>query len=284
MHVLRDHRQAAGMPQLAYAGLSENWLLKECGQRHWHGIAGACGQVLPRFHDVAGRTAYAAFTAISISNASLEDIGEHVRFGVASTVAPAGRSQYFSRHVLRGRGREHATVRMLSAFVVRNETGNNQSVTRAVLAPMESGTAGQGGHLVGEIDDLIECAARARRDRPGYPDLALVAPESALSFRFSPCPAGDFNGANFLYFAAFQDIVERAEWSWFRRFDLPRLTSREMYFYGNVNIGDDVQVRLMALGEAGGGLAYWCRVMRESDGARIADVVTRKRAAKCGMP
>lgn len=277
MYVLRDRRHVAGMPELAYAGLSENWLLKECGQRHWRGIAGACGQALPCFRDASGRTAYAAFTAVSVSAASLDGIGEHAGFGIATEVAPAGRSQYFSRHVLRSGRRVHARLQMLSAFVVRGETGNNQSVARAAVGNAEGN--GDGAPLPDDIAALLQLSARSRRNQPDCLDLRPAVAGAEREFRFSPCPNSDFNGANFLYFAAFQDIVERAEWSWFRRGDLPRLDRRQMYFYGNVNVGDDIHVRLMAERQADGGLAHWCRVFRNSDGARIADVVTHKRAA-----
>jgi len=274
MYLLREHRRVAGMPELAYAGLSENWLLKECGQRHWRGIAGTHGQALPRFEDAGGRTAYAAFTAISLSDAALEHIGEHTRFGIRTEVAPAGRSQYFSQHVLSAGRQARARVRMLSAFVSRSEAGNNQSVARAVVgqaAPDERGP------LADDIADLLQASARARRGEPDCEGLTPAAPGKEREFRFLPCPNSDFNGANFLYFAAFQDIVERAEWAWFRRSDLPRLSRRRMCFYGNVNVGDEIHVRLMAERHLDGGLAHWCRLLRNSDGARIADVVTHKR-------
>ena len=34
-----------------------------------------------------------------------------------------------------------------------------------------------------------------------------------------PCPAQDFNGADFLYFSSFQAFVDRAEWAFFRPLD-----------------------------------------------------------------
>lgn len=280
MYLLRDHRQVAGMPELAYAGLSENWLLKECGQRHWRGIAGLSGQALPRFADTVGRTAYAAFTAITLSDAALEEIGEHTSFGIRTGMAPAGRSQYFSRHVLSAGRQVRARIRMLSAFVYRGEAGNNQSVARAVVGQ----AAEEGGPLADDIADLLQSSARARRGEPDCAGLTPVAPGMEREFRFLPCPNSDFNGANFLYFAAFRDIVERAEWTWFRRADLPRLARRQMCFYGNVNVGDEIHVRLMAERHLDGGMAHWCRLLRNSDGARIADVVTHKRAATGANP
>ncbi len=59
-------RYTAGMPQLCGSGLSENWLLKECGHRHWLAIAHRQGLARPRFHDALGQQVYAAFTLVRI--------------------------------------------------------------------------------------------------------------------------------------------------------------------------------------------------------------------------
>ena len=39
----------AGMPQLSYTGLSENWLLKTCGDLHWQGLAALAGVVPSKY-------------------------------------------------------------------------------------------------------------------------------------------------------------------------------------------------------------------------------------------
>ena len=44
-----------GMPQMNSLGLSENWLLKEAGDRHWQQLAGSLGQHPAQLRDVQGR-------------------------------------------------------------------------------------------------------------------------------------------------------------------------------------------------------------------------------------
>ncbi|WP_454866971.1 hypothetical protein [Pseudomonas lini] len=91
----------------------------------------------------------------------------------------------------------------------------------------------------------------------------------------TPCPDVDFNGAEFLYFANFQALVERAEWSvlGLHRPDLAR--QREIYFHGNLNIGDGVHVQLHTA-EADPSSQHWCEIFRQSDGEKPADVFTEK--------
>jgi probable biosynthetic protein (TIGR04099 family) len=268
---LPDAHYVAGMPHLSYAGLSENWLLKECGQRHWDGIAAMLGLELPDFSDVSGRQAYAAFTAISVSSARLERIVEHDRLALASGVGPAGRSQFHSLHQLRAGDRSCATVQMLSAFVQRLQEGNNQSVVRATLgkdAPERPATP--------EAQALLQAGKRFRQGlQESCMGLRPAAQAPLREFEFLPCPGSDFNGANFMYFATFQSLVDRAEWTWFRNTTLPPLAERQLYFYGNVNLGDKVRIQLLAQ-RNDSHFGHWCRVVRDSDGARIADVVTLK--------
>lgn len=270
---LQVSEYVAGMPQLAYAGLSESWLLKECGQRHWAGIAAVHGLRLPRFSDVSGRQAYAAFTAIRLSGVALDAIGEHSCFEISTRVEEAGRSQYYSRHHLSSGGRACATLQMLSAFVQRLQEGNNQSVVRAAVGKH----ALQTQPAAAEAETMLQAS---KRFRTGVQDACLGMQLSTdapmLECIFLPCPNNDFNGANFMYFATFQSLVERAEWSWFRKTDLPQLAERQLYFYGNVNIGDKVRIQLVAQRDDSH-FGHWCRIVRDSDNVRIADVVTLKR-------
>jgi probable biosynthetic protein (TIGR04099 family) len=96
------------------------------------------------------------------------------------------------------------------------------------------------------------------------------------SIEFLPCPNSDFNGADFLYFASFQAFVDRAEWQW-RRFDEPPVVaSRSLFYYGNVDVGDTLSVRVVGSAEDEHGIRHWTEVHRKSDGMKIADVTTEK--------
>lgn len=55
-----------GMRMLSPSGLSEQWLLRTCGDIHWEMIAQALGQQDTVFHDAEGRAVYAAFCATDL--------------------------------------------------------------------------------------------------------------------------------------------------------------------------------------------------------------------------
>ncbi len=269
----------AGMPQLCYNGLSENWLLKECGHRHWLTIAQQQGQAQPEFRDATGHKVYAAFTLVRIHAARLDQVGENDAFALSSQGCPAGRAQHYSRHSLAVHGQQAGTVEMLSAFVRRAQAGNNRSVVRAAMA--DTPPAAHEPALAAAAQDF---AQRGRQHRAQAADPGPAAASKRFDTLYTPCPNNDFNGADLLYFASFQALVDRAEWAWMLHTQPPgrpaTLLERELVFYGNLNLGDGVRTGLVPQACGNGQLAHHSRLCRDSDGSRIADVFTRKLAPR----
>lgn len=262
-------RYTAGMPQLSSSGLSENWLLKECGHRHWLATAHRQGQSVPEFRDAQGRKVYAAFTLVHISHAQLERVDEHDAFNIITECHPAGRTQTYSQHGVQWQGQQVARVEMLSVFVLRTQAGNNRSIVRAVMALPTNSVAPS--ELAAAAEAFVQ-RGRARRAQAG-----TMQTEVHTSM-FTPCPHNDFNGADLLYFSSFQSLVDRAEWAWMRSTDTASrpaaLREREMVFYGNLNMGDTIHTGLH-----GEQLKHHSTICRGSDGAQIAEVYTRRQAA-----
>src|SRR5271156_6808020 len=94
-----------GMPHLCLGGLSETWLLKECGHRHWLLLAQAARRAVPDFCDAAGDPVYAAFVAVTVRDARLDAAREHAELGFDSHLTRISRTRFMSVHRLAGRGR-----------------------------------------------------------------------------------------------------------------------------------------------------------------------------------
>lgn len=263
----------AGMPQLAYAGLSENWLLKECGHKHWMGLADLSGMQQPDFHDENGNKSYAAFTAIRISSAKLNSVKENQQFTVASQVSRAGQARHFSMHDVKSQNGNVANIQMLSTFVFRREAGNNQSVTRASFVNLsQSEPATEASTL------MQQCKKFRKNDWLEHMGLSHASKTIIKEIEFLPCPDHDFNGANFLYFASFQAYVDRAAWAWSSNKsieNLPSIVNRDLFFYGNINVGDSLQIRLCAEKVDDIHCTDWCEIYA-GNGSKIADVFTQK--------
>lgn len=263
-----------GMPHLCATGLSEGWLLRELGHRHWFMLAEAAGMAAPDFRDVDGAPVYAAFCALSVDAADFGAARENDVLAVASSLARLSRTQVASRHRLQLRGRAIGAVEMISTFVRRTDGGNHAVARVAVdgLPPALPGAAGGG---------LADLAAGFRAERikrhMGF-DLADDAP--LASRVFDPCPSQDFNGAGFLYFTSFLGFVDRAEWAFARDVaGAARTVRRDVFYRGNLDPGETLRVVLLGRRDAAGELSHRCRVERCGDGAVLAEVFSTRSLA-----
>ncbi|TWC59911.1 putative biosynthetic protein (TIGR04099 family) [Pseudomonas sp. SJZ080] len=277
----RSETYLASMPNLAYTGLSENWLLKECGHQHWLALAQLHNRPLPDFVDEQGRIAYAAFTAVKLWNLKLETIIENRSFQINTRIGRGGHARHYSEHEVRLGDRIVGHVGLLSTFVSRHVPGDNRSVSKACL----SGTPAP----VSEPPTVLnELHADNRRIRSGdwhsHHGIDRHSIEGARVFDFTPCPDIDFNGADLLYFANFQAVVERAEWALLGLRRPGHIRQRELHFYGNLNISDSLQIKLHT-GQPGYRDLHWCEVYRRSDLFKLADIFTRKiHLSDCSRP
>jgi probable biosynthetic protein (TIGR04099 family) len=265
-----------GMPHLCLGGISETWLLRECGHRHWFLLAQAAGRAVPDFRDDEGDPVYAAFIAVAVREARFDAAREHDALEFRSRLTRISRTRFMSVHAIAVRGRPLGEVVMTSLFVKRMEAGRNRSIARVEVPGLPPVVASR------EFADYQETVAALRRDSWNE-HLGFVRADAPVIDRFvvDPCPAQDFNGADFLYFSSFQAFVDRAEWAFFRPLD-PRTTTRrrDLVYHGNIEPGDRVAVVLRAQRHDAMGVDHWCRLERESDAMPIADVFTLRRFSR----
>lgn len=260
-----------GMPQLSLSGLSESWLLKDLGHRHWMLLAHLAGRPVPDFRDVDGAPVYAAFCALSVKGADFAALGENDRLTIVSDISRVSRTQSASRHRLSVAGKPVGEVELVSAFVRRASGGGNHTVARVALDAFPPPVAPR-------TDGLAALAAELRSGRCerhfGF-DLHATEAEASAAFEIDPCPAQDFNGAGFLYFSSFVGFVDRAEWHFDGR-RAPRATTlaRDVFFHGNIDPGERLRVRWLAARRGEGRLVHRCLLERAGDGTRLAEAFT----------
>jgi probable biosynthetic protein (TIGR04099 family) len=267
-----------GMPHMSYGGLSESWLLKEMGHLHWRAAAQHFGQTRADFRDEANRRLYASFVAVSVKNLALFRAHEFDAVRLACRLNRVGASQLASRQVLTRKGQVLGQAELLSSFMARTREYCNRTVERGAFgASPECGPPHHDAPLRTLLRDM---RAGTWASHMGF---EREARKPVAERRFRPCPQNDFNGARFLYFAAFQALTDRAEWDW--QLGGPELwttVQRDLFYHGNADVGENVTVRLLAWRGSGTELAHWCEVIRDTDGVRIADVFTHKVPA--GLP
>ncbi len=170
------------------------------------------------------------------------------------------RTQFVSIHKLTCFGRDVGEIELVSVFVKRREKGKNRSITRIALSgfPLVERRL-EFGHAAG-----IAAMIRADRWTEHFGFLRAGSREDA-QLTIKPCPSQDFNGAGFLYFAAFQSFVDRAEWELLTMPGLAHLTTaaRHVIYHGNIEAGDRVVVKLLGQRYEGDLLSHWFQIARE---------------------
>jgi len=271
-------RLVLGMPHLTPAGLSETWLLKELGHRHWFMLADMAGMRTPCFRDDDGEPVYAAFCALSISGGDFGATRENDILTLSSGLARVSRTQIASRHVLTIEGRGIGEVELVSAFVRRGPNGGNHSVARIAVDGLPTVEAET------RIGRLSRLAADFRAGRVGrHLGFDTGAGSVLASAIFEPCPSQDFNGAGFLYFTSYPAFVDRAEWQFDRQRALGATTLvRDVFFRGNIDPGEAIRVVCLGTRPLEGAFAHHCRIERCSDGGCLADVFSIRTARAGG--
>lgn len=278
----------AGMPHLSYGGFSENWLLKECGHIHWNLLARYFNITVPDFRDKEGNRLYAAFVCFDIQNAAFQDVSENNSIEIGSSIHRLSRTQFASSHTVTHKGISVAALRLVSVFLRRTEPRSNHGLARAVVSVDQDGKPEK--RFEG-FDDLTAASRmlRSRDENWNFFGFSAAKRHAMASFTFAPCPHTDFNGADFLYFASFQSLLDRAEWNWdLACGEIARTEHRQIFYHGNIDVGDRIEVRLLGYKQQqneGFEFAHWCEFIRLSDGRQIADAfTTRQYSAAVPLP
>lgn len=218
-----EDRIALNMAQLAPTGLSEQWLLRDCGDRHWALIARALGQDQAVFRAPDGRAVYAAFcaTALDLTLPERALLGQtlHIR----SELSLVSGTRIGSVHHLSSASGPLGQLRMISAFVSHDADGSNRRLMRNPPAGVM--------RLPCAPESLLAMDAQARQTRQ---DLRHWRPEGPPLGSATPVPALDFNAVGLLYFPSFSRIAEQI------RPAASPLRRRDVTYLGNIDQGETI--------------------------------------------
>ncbi|MEC8628990.1 MAG: Pnap_2097 family protein [Pseudomonadota bacterium] len=221
----RQDRLRLGMMHLSPNGLSEQWLLRHLGDRHWDLIAAAVGQEGIAFRDADGAQVYAAFcaTSLDLPGQARAQLGTCV--DIHSTLFQVTPRRLGSLHTLTGAGGDIGTVMMISSFLSHDETGSNRRLLRNDLPGL--GVLASAPDRVMGFHDYARGHSRALRQSAEFGPRIMS---------YTPIPALDFNAVGLLYFPTFSRIAEMA------RPTLGPLCHRDVVYVSNLNPGETIHV------------------------------------------
>lgn len=220
-----------GMPHLNGNGLSETWLMKELGHRHW--LMLACHLRLDNadFRTADGEEAYAAICATSLTDARFDVVQANDILTIHSRLSAVSRTRTSTRHELSIHGRSVGAVELISTFVHRTIKDNNHSIARVTL-PEPQGERFQPSRLAEKDADI-----RNGRSATHF-GFQVPANKALRAFQFDPSASQEFNGAGLFYFAEYQALADRALENWFPR--KGPVVRKDVFFLGNIERNESV--------------------------------------------
>jgi len=281
------------MPQTDATGLSENWLFKHCGERHWDrlcAVLGVGGVNSEQMRALDGNPLYPTFVAIRARyNRPLAAVSMDERFHTRISLAHFGRS-FFQSFISFENDRAHFTLEMLTTFAQRNQEGHNglrQSLP--ALHPDRHATALDAPPQLLKLSQALRRGEITTYDFLGH-GFPLRAPGLGISVDYEPSPYFDFNGAGLLYFAAYPTIADTLERQLINRHGLAAggpdwalLTStvgRDIFYHRNLNIGQKLIAKLKQFDRVGDNFMIHTELAAADGGALLADIMTAKRVMR----
>ena len=262
----QSHRAyALNMPQMALSGLGESWLFKELGDIHWTMITGFLQSASSAIADAAGDRLYATFTRIRLEvTPNLRAFRENDPFDITSSLERYGASFFFGHHRVTAPAAE-VRAQTMSTFAKYGERGENTSLIKGSPTLPDP-------DALPSLTEFPEFGATYRTRR------SIDATESLFSCTYDILAPHDINGVGLLYFAAYPMIfdlcLERFEGKGFLM--AHSTVSKDICYYANSEPTETLVFRLHTRDDRDGGLCHVASLSRQSDGKRMAELVSVK--------
>jgi probable biosynthetic protein (TIGR04098 family) len=258
-----------GMPQMALGCLSENWLLKELGDLHWEKLCSALQSQSSKLVDSQGRRLYATFVRIRIQlDGTLRDFPEGDEINLSIDMSRFGRSTVQSAIAIEGT-KSSGRANLLTTFSVRAGEGGNSL--------MKSEPAGE-YQDIDAATDVTPFFTEYSTVRSEYGRrISEERPEPSQWYPINPYI--DSNGANLLYFAAYQSM---ADYLVLRQFPDERdvfTKERDIYYFRNSDLTDASYLESVSRERTASGQVQGQNLLfSASDGSCLAFMRTIKEA------
>ena len=281
------------LPQTDAAGLSENWLFKHCGEKHWDYLCaamGVSGVNANEMRDDAGNRLYPTFLAIrGRYTTPLCTVEMDQQFQTTVQLNHFGRA-FFHSTITFSNEEARFDLEMLTTFVARYRQGLNdlhQSLPAANLA--YNSTPLKSSPPLLKLGQKLRHGEITNYDFAGY-HFASSENDLNLQISFEPSPYIDYNGAGLLYFAAYPTITDTLERQLIIRHELlegagdwavrTSTVARDVFYYRNLDLGQRLTAHIRRFNRVGENIILHTTLKSESDGAALADIFTAKRVLR----
>jgi probable biosynthetic protein (TIGR04098 family) len=254
------------MPQMAFNGLSEQWMLKDLGDMHWAMLCDSFGCQSDALTDSNGNRLYSSFVRVRFqSSVCLQEFNENDKVTFKGHTKRFGNKMFFSNISVEALEKK-INASLMTVFVERKT--DNKSLTKAVPAEEENCKAQKLAALpefaneyfnlkkgILNQEDIPHQSENENKDLTLGTESFSLADENLFSANYEINPYTDLNGVNLLYFAAYPLINDTCERKYFHQLkeqsDIKgdwalesSVTARDIFYFGNCDVEDRVSFKL----------------------------------------
>lgn len=289
LKIKKEYRQIVNMPQMALTGLSENWLMKEIGDCHWHMLCENLGLKSNEIFDEFGNRLYATFVRIKFeSTSSLKEYQENDLLDIRGSIQRINNSLYFGQVDI-ANGDKMLKCSLATTFSTRESESDNTKLTKGVPSASDDDVIIKVSEMPKHILDIVKLKkASITTISVGHHSFDLTD-EAVFETDYRINPYTDINGVGLLYFAAYPLINDICEVAYFNdkhfsdsHWALASSTmTRDVFYFSNCNIDDVIQYRLNSFTMLGDGqIALQSSLYRKSDNTLMAKMFTIKQLTR----
>jgi probable biosynthetic protein (TIGR04098 family) len=263
------------MPQMANSALSESWLLKYLGDKHWFLLSDGFNKKSSEFKDENGNRMYATFVRINYSISPLISFKENEIISINSKIEGYGNHTFISS--IKGKSSDkEINANLLTTFSIRANDNNNEiSKSNLDIIATRIGQVSRTPILLNDFrllrKGLLDEITSSYGNFPNTDNIIF-------SCEYEVNPYYDINGVGLLYFAAYPIISDCCSLKYFNN---PKSFSyqtvyRDIFYFANCNPTDKIIFQLNFIDQNKNIIRTLTSLYRKSDNKLLAKILTVK--------
>jgi len=267
------------MPQMANGALSESWLLKYLGDKHWFLLSDGFNKKSSEFKDEKGNRMYATFVRINFSTSPLISFKENEIINFNSKIEGFGNHTFISN--IKGKSSNNAiNATLLTTFSTRANDNNNEiSKSNLDLIPTRIGQLSKTPIHLNDYrllrKGLLEEITSIYGNFP-------ITDNIIFSCEYEVNPYYDINGVGLLYFAAYPIVSDSCCLKYFKdnKSYSHQTIFRDIFYFANCNQTDKIIFQLNFIDQKENIIRTLTSLYRQSDNKLLAKILTVKQTTE----
>ncbi len=272
--IINTEKIEISMPQMANSALSESWLLRFLGDKHWYLLSKGFDKKSSEFKDGHGNKLYATFVRINYTTSSLNSFQENEIVDFTSKIEGFGANTFIS-NITGENSANTINATLMTTFSIRTNENNNE-INKITYNSMPS-TIPQLSKTPTYLNDYRLLRKGLLDEITSNYGIFPIAEEIIFSCEYDINPYYDINGVGLLYFAAYPIISDICFSGYINESKYSHHTVyRDIFYFANSDPKDKILFQLNFFSLKDGKIKTLTSLYRQIDNKLLAKIITVK--------